>query len=444
MASARPVMEIVLAGVAGSTTLAVALVPETPWLAPEVQPLTLRLSAAWTAWRLLALDRTWRSAGPGSRRPGGWLDAAALPMETTARLVAGRYCGTGWCRRRPAPGRLPGPRLSLARRAYAGPRTRPGHRRRLARCRRTSRGGHPALHAVGEATEQPLVVPWSEMTGHVLITGTTRSGKTRLLEVLAAEVIRGPGAVVILDPKGDRELLARCAAEAQRQQPPFALLTPAFPAHSARMNVLDTATTPAEVATRIRALMPSGGARVSDPFFEEYPLALIERLATVQAALGQPWTLEGLYPVAVLRFHLEALLADYLHHLGYHAAGKHSAPSLANTARPAPPDLVADALIDDLEKPRDHFTKVTSNLIPAFRGVVGAPLGPLFSTIPADVTWRALSTTAWSCMWPWPPCSWGTLPTALAGSSCKTWWATWAPLCLWRCGHAATDHRAHR
>ena len=51
---------------------------------------------------------------------------------------------------------------------------------------------------------------------------------------------------------------------------------------------------------------------------------------------------------------------------------------------------MADALIDDLEKPRDHFTKVTSNLIPAFRGVVGAPLGPLFSTIPADVTWTRI------------------------------------------------------
>ena len=29
-------------------------------------------------------------------------------------------------------------------------------------------------------------------------------GKTRLLEVVAAAVIRSPGAVVILDPKGDR------------------------------------------------------------------------------------------------------------------------------------------------------------------------------------------------------------------------------------------------
>ena len=78
------------------------------------------------------------------------------------------------------------------------------------------------------------------------------------------------------------------------------------------MNVLDTAGTPAEVAARIKALMPSAGTRQGDPFFEEYPLALLERLATVQAALGQRWTLEGLYAPAVLRHHLEALLAAYL------------------------------------------------------------------------------------------------------------------------------------
>jgi conjugal transfer pilus assembly protein TraD len=251
------------------------------------------------------------------------------------------------------------------------------------------RGGHPALHAVGQRTEQPLVLPWSELVGHVLVTGTTRSGKTRLLEVIASEVIRGPGAVVILDPKGDRELLARCAAEAQRQGKPFALITPAFPQQSARIDPLDTATTPAEVSTRIHALMPSGSR---DPFFQEYPLALVERIATVQATLGYPWTLEGLYAPLVLRGHLERLVAAYLQHLGYSGAGKGDPlKHLINHYRATgTTDLVADALIDDLEKPRDHFTKVTANLLPAFRGVVGEPLGPLFSTRPADVTWSTI------------------------------------------------------
>ena len=156
------------------------------------------------------------------------------------------------------------------------------------------------------------------------------------------------------------------------------------------MNVLDTAGTPAEVAARIKALMPSAGTRQGDPFFEEYPLALLERLATVQAALGQRWTLEGLYAPAVLRHHLEALLAAYLSQRLHVEEGQRLEALIAAYTRQGRGDLVADALIDDLQKPRDHFTKVTSNLIPAFRGVVGAPLGPLLSTVPGDLTWSRI------------------------------------------------------
>ena len=216
--------------------------------------------------------------------------------------------------------------------------------------------------------------------------------------MLATAAIHAPGACVILDPKGDRDLLVRCAREARNAHKPFAMLTPALPDRSARINMLGTATTPAEVSARIRALMPSGGARGSDPFFEEYPLALIERLATVQALLGQPWTLEGLYSVSVLRGRLEHLVRDYLTHL--YRRRPHPGPKDPPVARIqklddwigvyrtyCPPELTADALIDDLEKPRDHFTKVTSNLVPAFRGVVGNPYGPLFSQVNATLTW---------------------------------------------------------
>jgi conjugal transfer pilus assembly protein TraD len=62
----------------------------------------------------------------------------------------------------------------------------------------------------------------------------------------------------------------------------------------------------------------------------------------------------------------------------------------ADYRRRGVPDPVADALLDDLEKPRDHFQKVTANLIPAFRGVTGPPLGHLLSTLPADLTWDGI------------------------------------------------------
>src|SRR5215831_19937384 len=91
-----------------------------------------------------------------------------------------------------------------------------------------SRGGHPALHAVGQESEQNLVLPWSELVGQTGVTGTTRSGKTTLLEAIATGVIAAPGATIVLDPKGDRDLLVRCAAEANRHGKRFALLAPTF------------------------------------------------------------------------------------------------------------------------------------------------------------------------------------------------------------------------
>jgi conjugal transfer pilus assembly protein TraD len=139
--------------------------------------------------------------------------------------------------------------------------------------------------------------------------------------------------------------------------------------------------------------MPGGGEKRGDPFFTEYPLAIVERVAAAQATLGQRWTLEGLAAPAVLRPQMEALLAAYLRPLcGPRATGQDLPRLIATYTRgaqddPRQRDPVADALIDDLQKPRDHFQKVTANLIPAFRGVTGAPLGPLLSTLPADLTW---------------------------------------------------------
>ena len=181
-------------------------------------------------------------------------------------------------------------------------------------------GGYPALGAIGHA--QPLCLPLPELAGHTGIRGTTRAGKTVLLDVLAAEAIRSPGATTILDPKGSRTLLARCAAEARRQGKPFALVTPASPQRSASMNVLASAQTPSEVTARIQALMPSAGGRTSKPIFELYPLAIIGHLASAQQALGLPWTLEGLYRVASFFPALEALLMDYLEHLHCHRVAK--------------------------------------------------------------------------------------------------------------------------
>ncbi len=256
-----------------------------------------------------------------------------------------------------------------------------------------ARGGYPALHAVGMAQERPVVLPFSELVGHVLIGGTTRSGKTRLLEVIVCEAIRAPGTVVIIDPKGDADLLVRAASQARRLGREFRFFSPAFPRASKSFNPFSTCETTTELAARVQALMPGGGAMARDPFFTEYPLAIIERLGAAQAAVGDKWSIEGLNAVTTLVPPLEDLIARYLHRVVFERGGDEIAPLQelkAQYARCGRRDLLADALIDDHDKPREHFQKVTANLTPAFRGVTGGDMGRLLSTIPPDLSWQKM------------------------------------------------------
>ena len=138
--------------------------------------------------------------------------------------------------------------------------------------------------------------------------------------------------------------------------------------------------------------MPGGGAMAKDPFFTEYPLAVIERLGAAQHAVGDKWTIEGLNAVATLLPPFEALIARYLHRVVLKRPDK--APSLAETItayeQSGSRDLLADALLDDYNKPRDHFQKVTANLTPAFRGVTGGRMAGLLSSAAPKLTWDGI------------------------------------------------------
>src|SRR5690606_36855958 len=68
-------------------------------------------------------------------------------------------------------------------------------------------GGDPALHGVGSAEELPVYMPLADRSGHTLVVGTTRVGKTREAEILVTQDIRRGETVVVIDPKGDLDLL---------------------------------------------------------------------------------------------------------------------------------------------------------------------------------------------------------------------------------------------
>src|SRR5262245_5163596 len=121
--------------------------------------------------------------------------------------------------------------------------------------REASRGaGAAALHAVCVADERDLHVALSELDLHLLILGSTGTGKTRLLEILIAQAIRRGDAVAVIDPKGDAALLARVLDECRRADKPLTLVAPPYPASSAAYNPVAAFMEPREVADRIAAL----------------------------------------------------------------------------------------------------------------------------------------------------------------------------------------------
>ena len=429
---------LVVAGAAGAFVLAPSGLHDFP-LDPRLVPVSVGFAVLWTGFRLgrfVAACRRWQR---WRRSPPWSFEAADLPFEGACRrlprglawqlyrLLAAAAPPDGppgvwdclaagltyrpWLSHRTS--RWLGGRVYRDRGVFLGRAFRwsRGHTQELEDylhrssaslpTGRDGRGGYPALYAVGLKDEQPLVLPWSELVGHVLVGGTTRSGKTRLLEIILCEAIRGPGTVIVMDPKGDRELLVRTASQARRLGHPFAFFSPAFPAESASFNPFSACENTTELAERVQVLMPGGGRMANDPFFVEYPLAFVQHVGEAQQALGEDWTIERLNALTTLEPPFERLIARYLHEVILDGDGDpEPLEKLVEAYEALTPEarggiaadrlLVADKLVEARRMEREHFQKVTANLVPAFRGVSGGDMDRLLSSDAPDLTWEGI------------------------------------------------------
>jgi hypothetical protein len=103
-------------------------------------------------------------------------------------------------------------------------------------------------------TEHALFLPEALLNQHLLILGTTGAGKTRLLELLALQAVAKGDPVIIIDPKGDSRLLSRISAAAGAR---FRLFSLPHPERSVKYNPLGRYHDVREVADRVAALLPS-------------------------------------------------------------------------------------------------------------------------------------------------------------------------------------------
>lgn len=145
-------------------------------------------------------------------------------------------------------------------------------------------GGNTVLHGV-ELDEQNVYMPLSDRSGHTLVLGTTRVGKTRLLETLVSQDIRRGEIVIVFDPKGDSDLLKTVynMCEKSGRLDDFYMFHLGYPDISARYNAVGQFNRITEVATRISGQLSGEG---QSAVFREFAWRFINIVAKALVALG--------------------------------------------------------------------------------------------------------------------------------------------------------------
>ena len=148
-------------------------------------------------------------------------------------------------------------------------------------------GGKPWLHGVGALAESDITLSQASRNSHMLVFGMTRVGKTRLLSVLVNQDIRNGEAVIIIDPKGDLEVLqdiySACVASGRLQD--LVILHPGYPDISAKYNPLASFSNISEVATRVASAISASGEGKQ---FQDFAWKFLNITAACILEMGEP------------------------------------------------------------------------------------------------------------------------------------------------------------
>lgn len=170
-------------------------------------------------------------------------------------------------------------------------------------------GGDPALHAV-EWREHDIYLPLAERVAHTLVLGTTRVGKTRLAEVFVTQDIRRGDMTIVIDPKGDADLMKRMYVEAVRagRGEVFRVFHLGYPELSARYNAVGRYGRISEVATRLAGQLSGEGNSAA---FREFAWRFVNIVARARHALGHRPNYEQILADVV---NIDDLMVEYAQH----------------------------------------------------------------------------------------------------------------------------------
>lgn len=261
--------------------------------------------------------------------------------------------------------------------------------------------GNPALHAVGlYEGEENVTVRQTERVAHTFVVGTTRVGKTRLLEVMATQDIHNGDVVIVIDPKGDGDLLARLYTEACRagREDDFKVFHLGFPEQSVSYNPVGSYSRITEVASRLAGQLPNEGNSAA---FREFAWRYVNVIAKVFDEMGKPMDYRRLLQAAS---DIDHLVSDYLAHIAGAQAIEDWADAV-NRLEQSPAkmpahlkgrarrawasaevframslrDQTAESLIKTFENDKSHFDKLVASLFPLLEKLTSGPARRLLS-----------------------------------------------------------------
>ena len=248
------------------------------------------------------------------------------------------------------------------------------------------------IHGLEAETDRFMDI--GNLVGHTLLVGTTRVGKTRMMELLIGQAIIRGEAVIIIDPKGDHGLAenAKKICEALGQPERFVYFHPAHPEKSTPLDPMRNWNRRTELASRVGALIPSETGM--DPF-AAFGWKVLNDIVNGLVSMGVSPNL--VHMKRYIEGGADNLLLNTLrHHFIDHVTEWESRSSgfikkhrdnvlsayidfYKQIAIHEAQSSDLDGLISTFEHNREHFQKMVASLIPILSMLTSAPLGEMLS-----------------------------------------------------------------
>ncbi|MDE2095296.1 MAG: conjugative transfer system coupling protein TraD, partial [Burkholderiales bacterium] len=271
--------------------------------------------------------------------------------------------------------------------------------------------GLPYIHGV-EPREVALRRPLQNFEGGTLLVGTTQSGKGVALANLVTQAIRRGDVVIVIDPKNSRRLtrVAEHACEDWREPDTFMEFHPAFPERGVRLDFTFNWQKPTEIASRIQSIMPPDTAGAFSAFGWDAVNVVVQGLVELEERPNlvklTKYIEGGIEPVlegSLRRFYDETLAAGWRERpemkklLNDAQRGNIKRPSEAASndllafvvyyehhVAQSQRSKVVDAQVRTFRHNREHYQKITANLLPILSMLTSGDLGRSLSPDPFD------------------------------------------------------------